>query len=90
VENTPEFPDLPRLIDERSTAFRVAVASAPSLDAQVPTRPEWTLLDLVRHLGQGRRFWAATVAARPADALPAEAAAECAVAAPRGRQALLA
>jgi hypothetical protein len=40
VENILEFPDLLRLIDERSTAFRAAVAAAPSLDAQVPGCPE--------------------------------------------------
>ncbi|GAA1178641.1 uncharacterized protein (TIGR03083 family) [Kitasatospora gansuensis] len=66
MEQTLNFPDLLRLIDERSTAFRAAVASAPSLDVQVPTCPDWTLLDLVRHLGEGRRAWAATVAAGPA------------------------
>ncbi|MFI6463598.1 hypothetical protein [Streptomyces sp. NPDC050528] len=32
-----EFPVLLRLIGERSAAFRAAVASAPSLDVQVPT-----------------------------------------------------
>ncbi|WP_435802820.1 maleylpyruvate isomerase N-terminal domain-containing protein [Streptomyces avermitilis] len=63
-----EFPDLLRLIDERSAAFRAAVASAPSLDVQVPACPEWTLFDLVQHLGEGRRSWAATVAAGPAAA----------------------
>jgi uncharacterized protein (TIGR03083 family) len=66
VDNTPEFPDLLRLIEERSTAFRAAVAAAPSLDRSVPTCPEWTLFDLARHLSQGRRAWAATVAAGPA------------------------
>ncbi|WP_037912112.1 maleylpyruvate isomerase family mycothiol-dependent enzyme [Actinacidiphila yeochonensis] len=66
MQKTPEFPDLLRLIDERSAAFRAAVASAPSLDVRVPTCPEWTLLDLVRHIGEGRRSWAATVAAGPA------------------------
>ncbi|MGA5197354.1 maleylpyruvate isomerase family mycothiol-dependent enzyme [Streptomyces exfoliatus] len=88
--STLEFPDLLRLIDERSTAFRAAVASAPSLDVQVPTCPEWTLFDLVQHLGQGRRFWAATVAAGPADAPSADAVAERAVAATREREALMA
>ncbi|MFD9334638.1 maleylpyruvate isomerase N-terminal domain-containing protein [Streptomyces sp. NPDC060028] len=58
-ENRLEFPDLLRLIDERSTAFRAAVAAPASLDVRVPTRPEWTLFDLVRHLGDGRRSWAA-------------------------------
>ncbi len=62
-----EFPDLLRLIDERSVAFRAAVASAPSLDAQVPTCPEWTVRDLVEHLGGVHRRWAANVAAGPAD-----------------------
>ncbi|MEV6180558.1 hypothetical protein [Streptomyces sp. NPDC052015] len=38
---------------ERSTAFRAAVSSASSLDAQVPTCPEWTLFDPVQHLGGG-------------------------------------
>lgn len=60
-----DFPELLHLIDERSAAFRAAIASAPSLDVQVPTCPEWTLLDLVHHLGGGRRAWAATVAAGP-------------------------
>lgn len=58
MHNTLEFSDLLRLIDERSTAFRATVASAPSLDAQVPTCPEWTLFDLAQHLGGGDRFWA--------------------------------
>lgn len=38
----------------------------------MPTCPEWTLLDLVQHLGTSHRRWAATVAAGPADAPPAE------------------
>ena len=65
MEKTLEFPDHLRLIDERSAAFRAAVASAPSLDVQVPTCPEWTLFDLVQHLGAGRRSWAATIEAGP-------------------------
>ncbi|MFF0304776.1 maleylpyruvate isomerase family mycothiol-dependent enzyme [Streptomyces sp. NPDC004562] len=88
---TLEFSDLRRLIDERSTAFRAAIASAPSLDVRVPTCPEWTLFDLVQHLGGGDRFWASIVEAGPADAPPAEAVAlRAAVAAPREREALLA
>jgi uncharacterized protein (TIGR03083 family) len=87
VTTTLEFAVLLRLIDERSTAFRAAVASAPSLDVQVPTCPEWTLFDLVQHLGEGRRSWAATVAAGPA---AAKSAPEGAPAAPREREALLA
>ena len=88
MKNALEFPDLLRLIDERSTAFRAAIATAHSLDVQVPTCPEWTLFDLVQHLGVGRRSWAATVAAGPG-AL-AKAAAEGAPAAPREREDLLA
>ncbi|MBK6010053.1 maleylpyruvate isomerase family mycothiol-dependent enzyme [Streptomyces sp. MBT53] len=86
MTTTLEFPDLLRLIDERSTAFRAAVAAAPSLDAQVPTCPEWTLLDLAHHLGDVHRRWAANVTAGPADGPTPPAASE----APREREALLA
>ncbi|MFG2263255.1 maleylpyruvate isomerase family mycothiol-dependent enzyme [Streptomyces sp. NPDC048720] len=85
MTTTLAFPVLLRLIDERASAFRAAVASAPSLDGRVPTCPEWTLFDLAQHIGEGRRDWAATVAAGPA---PAKSAAEGAPAAPRGREAL--
>jgi hypothetical protein len=64
------------------SAFRAAVTSAPSLDVQVPTCPEWTLFDLARHIGEGRRAWAATVAA---GAAPAKSVPEGAPAAPRAR-----
>jgi uncharacterized protein (TIGR03083 family) len=87
VTTTLEFPVLLRLIEERSVAFRAAVASAPSLEAQVPTCPEWTLLDLAQHLGQVQRRWAATVAVGPADVRPAEPASPTP---PRAREALLA
>jgi len=87
VEDPLEFPDLLRLIDERSAAFRAAVASAPSLDVRVPTCPEWTLFDLTQHLGEGHRSWAATVAAGPAAS--AKSAPE-GPAAPREGKALLA
>ncbi|MEU3956207.1 maleylpyruvate isomerase family mycothiol-dependent enzyme [Streptomyces achromogenes] len=88
MEKTLEFPDLLRLIDERSAAFAAAVAAAPSLDARVPTCPDWTLFDLVRHLGEGRRKWAANVAAGPADAPPPQSVWGT-PAAPREREALL-
>jgi uncharacterized protein (TIGR03083 family) len=90
VEETLEFPDLLRLIDERSIAFRTAVMSAPDLDVKVPTCPEWTLLDLVQHLGVRRRFWATVVNAGPAAAPPAESASAGVEAMPREREALLA
>ena len=86
---TLEFPVLLRLVDERSVAFRAAVAAAPDLDVQVPTCPEWTLLDLAQHLGKGQRRWATIVAAGPADAPPAETTAEDAPVVPRERAALL-
>jgi uncharacterized protein (TIGR03083 family) len=90
VEENLAFPVLLKLIDERSAAFRAAVASAPGLDVQVPTCPEWTLLDLVQHLGEVHRFWAAVVEAGPAAAPPAEPEPTGAEAAPREREALLA
>ncbi|MFD4605276.1 maleylpyruvate isomerase family mycothiol-dependent enzyme [Streptomyces sp. NPDC058464] len=88
METTPDFSDLLRLIDERSAAFGAAVAAAPDLDARVPTCPEWTLFDLVRHLGEGRRKWAVIVATGPADAPPAKSAWDT-PAPPREREALL-
>jgi uncharacterized protein (TIGR03083 family) len=88
VDNSPDFPDLLRLIDERSAAFVAAAAAAPDLDARVPTCPDWTLSDLVRHLGTGRRAWAATVAAGPA--ATAKAAPRDASEPPREREALAA
>ncbi|MFE1716107.1 maleylpyruvate isomerase family mycothiol-dependent enzyme, partial [Streptomyces sp. NPDC058728] len=50
--------------------------------------PDWTLFDLVRHLGEGRRSWAATVAAGPG--ATAKSAPEGAPDVPREREALLA
>jgi uncharacterized protein (TIGR03083 family) len=90
VEGTLEFPVLLRLIDERSIAFRAAVMSAPGLDLRVPTCPEWTLMDLVQHLGGVHRFWTAAVEAGPASVPPAESASERAEAAPREQERLLA
>ncbi|WP_033344115.1 maleylpyruvate isomerase family mycothiol-dependent enzyme [Catenuloplanes japonicus] len=79
-----EFTELLRLIDDRSEAFRRAVASAPDLDVQVPSCPEWTLFDLAQHIGAGRRSWAATVLAGP-DATAKSPETETA---PREREAL--
>ncbi|MFC7546588.1 maleylpyruvate isomerase family mycothiol-dependent enzyme [Plantactinospora sp. GCM10030261] len=89
MTETLEFPELLRLIDERSTAFQTAVAAAPDLDARVPTCPEWTLLDLVRHMGEGRRFWAAAVAAGPVADPPTRSSASDSDPT-QGREALLA
>lgn len=83
------FHDHLRLINERSTAFRAAIAAAPSLDLQVPTHPERTLFDLVQHVGMGRRKSAAIVAAGPAAAPPEKSAWDDGMGAPREREALL-
>ena len=76
MDNELQFSDRLRLIEERSAAFRSAVASAPSLDLRVPTCPDWTLLDLVQHIGSRRRSWAATIAAGPEAPGRVEVAAE--------------
>ena len=67
---TPPFPELLTLIDERSAVFAAAAAAAPDLSARVPGCPQWSLRDLVAHLGGVQRFWALSVAAGPSDAPP--------------------
>ena len=67
---TPEFPDLLTRIDDRSRALAAAAATAAD-GAPVPGCPDWTVRDLLGHLGEVQRFWAAIVAAGPADAPPA-------------------
>ncbi|MCS5717772.1 maleylpyruvate isomerase N-terminal domain-containing protein [Herbiconiux sp. CPCC 205763] len=83
------FPEQLRLIDERSAAFRAAVAAAPSLDVQMPTHPSRTLFDHVHHVGMGRRKAAAIVAAGAADGPPEKSVWGGGTAAPREREALL-
>jgi uncharacterized protein (TIGR03083 family) len=61
MSDTPEFDQLLTLVDERSAALRDAVAAAADLDGRVPGCPDWTLRDLVAHLGGVQRFWALTV-----------------------------
>jgi uncharacterized protein (TIGR03083 family) len=63
------FPELLDLIAERSAALRQAVAQGDT-DARVPGCPDWSLHDLVAHLGEVQRFWAAVVTAGPADGAP--------------------
>ncbi|WP_430791546.1 maleylpyruvate isomerase family mycothiol-dependent enzyme [Actinoplanes sp. G11-F43] len=62
MTSTPPYPELLTLIEGRSVALRDAVASAPDRDATVPGCPEWSITDLVAHVGAVQRFWAATVA----------------------------
>ncbi|MEU8487933.1 maleylpyruvate isomerase family mycothiol-dependent enzyme [Streptomyces sp. NPDC048641] len=57
---------------------------------QVPSCPEWTLFDLVQHMGESHRFWATTVAAGPAATPPAKSASKDVLGSPREREALLA
>ena len=56
----------------------------------MPTHSEWTLFDLVQHVGLGRRKTAAIVAAGPAIAPPEKSAWDDGTGAPREREALLA
>ncbi|MGW4804136.1 maleylpyruvate isomerase family mycothiol-dependent enzyme [Kitasatospora sp. NPDC004272] len=65
-----DFPTLLGLLDDRSAAFRGVLAVAPDLGAEVPTCPGWTLHELAQHLGRGQLFWAAIVAAGPAETPP--------------------
>ena len=67
--DTPPFDDLLSLIADRSAALRAAAAGPPA-GARVPCCPDWSLHDLVAHLGEVQRFWAAVVAAGPATVPP--------------------
>ena len=66
---TPSFADLLALVEDQSAALREA-ATATALDVRVPCCPDWSLRDLVDHLGGVQRFWAAAVAAGPASGPP--------------------
>lgn len=66
----PAFADLLDLVEDRSTALRDCVASPADLDVRVPSCPDWSLRDLVEHLTEVQRFWAATVAAGPSEKPP--------------------
>ncbi|MFJ2957653.1 maleylpyruvate isomerase family mycothiol-dependent enzyme [Streptomyces sp. NPDC087270] len=63
------FPDWLELVEDRSAALRKAAGTADG-QARVPGCPDWTVRDLVAHLGQVQRFWAAAVAAGPASRPP--------------------
>jgi uncharacterized protein (TIGR03083 family) len=65
------FADTLHLIEDRSAALRAAAIDAGP-DARVPGCPDWSVGDLVAHLGEVQRFWAAVVAAGPATAPPDE------------------
>jgi hypothetical protein len=65
----PAFDDLLSQIEDRSAALRAAAAGTPA-QARVPGCPDWSLHDLIAHLGGVQRFWAAVVQAGPADGPP--------------------
>ena len=59
------FEHMLSLIEDRAGALRAA-ATAAGLDARVPGCPDWSVQDLVAHLGEVHLFWSAAVAAGPA------------------------
>jgi uncharacterized protein (TIGR03083 family) len=65
MSQTPAFDELLALVQDRSAALRSSVAGSPDLAVRVPSCPDWSLGDLVGHLTQVHRFWAAAVAAGP-------------------------
>lgn len=71
---TPAFEDLLVLVEDRSAALRDSVAGVSDVDVRVPSCPDWSLRDLVEHLAQVQRFWAAVVTAGPSERPPAPAA----------------
>jgi len=70
MTETPSHAELLSLIDERSAALREAVAAATDLTVHVPGCPEWSLRDLVAHLGEVQRFWSVVVRAGESDGPP--------------------
>jgi uncharacterized protein (TIGR03083 family) len=65
------FADMITIIEDRSAALRAAAAEA-GLEGRVPGCPDWTVDDLVTHLGVVHRFWAAAVSAGPAAGPPGD------------------
>lgn len=63
------YDDMLSWIGDRSAALRASAADA-GLTARVPCCPDWSVRDLVSHLGGVHLFWAAAVAAGPADGPP--------------------
>jgi len=60
MTGTAPFEQLLLQIEDRSAALRSAASAASDFAARVPGCPEWTLGDLVTHLGGVQRFWALT------------------------------
>ncbi|MGW3656843.1 maleylpyruvate isomerase family mycothiol-dependent enzyme [Streptomyces sp. NPDC005151] len=70
MTQTPAFEDLLVLVEDRAATLRSSVAGSPDLDVRVPSCPDWSLRDLVEHLTEVHRFWAAAVAAGPSEKPP--------------------
>ncbi|WP_329453965.1 maleylpyruvate isomerase family mycothiol-dependent enzyme [Streptomyces sp. NBC_01497] len=70
MTQTPAFEDLLDLVQDRSAALHSSVAGSPDLDVRVPSCPDWSLRDLVEHLIEVHRFWAAAVVAGPSEKPP--------------------
>ncbi|MEU7436080.1 maleylpyruvate isomerase family mycothiol-dependent enzyme [Streptomyces sioyaensis] len=76
MPQTPAFEDLLSLVQDRSAALRSSVAGSPDLDVRVPSCPDWSLRDLVEHVTEVHRFWAAAVAAGLSEKPPTVASAD--------------
>lgn len=76
MTQTPAFEDLLFLVQDRSAALRSSVTGSPDLDVPVPSCPDWSLRDLVEHVTEVHRFWAAAVAAGPSEKPPTVAPAD--------------
>ncbi|MGW2081172.1 maleylpyruvate isomerase N-terminal domain-containing protein [Streptomyces sp. NPDC001939] len=76
MTQTPAFEDLLALVEDCSAALRSSVAGSPNLDVRVPSCPDWSLLDLVEHVTDVQRFWAAAVVAGPSEKPPTVAPAD--------------
>ncbi|MGW3692178.1 maleylpyruvate isomerase family mycothiol-dependent enzyme [Streptomyces sp. NPDC005125] len=76
MTQTPAFEDLLALVQDRSAALRSSVAGSPDLGVRVPSCPDWSLRDLVEHLTEVQRFWAAAVVAGPSEKPPVVAPAD--------------
>ncbi|MFM9451923.1 maleylpyruvate isomerase family mycothiol-dependent enzyme [Streptomyces europaeiscabiei] len=75
MTQTAAFEEPLTLIQDRSAALRGSVADSPDPDVRVPSCPDWSLRDLVEHLTEVHRFWAAAVVAGPSEKPPTVAAA---------------
>ncbi|MBV1939098.1 maleylpyruvate isomerase family mycothiol-dependent enzyme [Streptomyces sp. BV286] len=76
MPQTPAYEELLNLVEDRSAALRGSVAAFPDPDVRVPSCPDWSLRELVEHLTEVQRFWAAAVVAGPSEKPPTVAPAD--------------